>query len=180
MRRLRRSKKSLTIKTHRRAARAGDIPVKPVQRRDVDGNRRSAPIASGAERPSSEGPHRSSTTSRRSTTPRAASEGSSAIAKNLKMTVNGREFVVSRKSVSTLIEHLEPSPPDSAADYLRVVLETAIASDSRAPVKLLHNEERTLIEALRQLRRRRPLPDDLTPILYRNSKRRDGKVHRVP
>ena len=96
------------------------------------------------------------------------------------MTVNGREFVVSRKSVGTLIEHLEPSPPDSAADYLRVVLETAIASDSRAPVKLLHNEERTLIEALRQLRRRRPLPDDLTPILYRKSKRREGKVHRVP
>jgi hypothetical protein len=96
------------------------------------------------------------------------------------MTVNGREFVVSRKSVSTLIEHLEPSPPDSAADYLRVVLETAIASDSRAPVKLLHNEEQTLIEALRQLRRRRPLPDDLTPILYRKSKRREGKVHRVP
>jgi hypothetical protein len=96
------------------------------------------------------------------------------------MTVNGRDFVVSRKSASTLIEHLEPSPPDSAADYLRVVLETAIGTDSRAPVKLLHNEERTLIEALRQLRRHRPLPVDLTPILYRKSKRRKGKVHRVP
>jgi hypothetical protein len=106
--------------------------------------------------------------------------GASAIAKNLKMTVNGREFVVSGKSVRTLIEQLEPSPPDSAADYLRVVLETAIATDSRAPVKLLQNEERTLIEALRQLRRQRRVPDDLTPILYRKSKRREGKVHRVP
>jgi len=96
------------------------------------------------------------------------------------MTVNGRDFVVTRKSVSTLIEQLEASPPDSAGDYLRVVLETAIATDSRVPIKLLHNEERTLVEALRQLRRRRRLPDDLTPILYRNSKRRDGKVHRVP
>ena len=92
------------------------------------------------------------------------------------MTVNDRDFVVSRKSVSTLIEQLEPSAPDSAGDYLRVVLETAIATDSRAAVKLLHNEERTLIEALRQLRRRRRLPDDLTLILYRKSKRRDGKV----
>jgi hypothetical protein len=96
------------------------------------------------------------------------------------LTVNGRDFVVSRKSVSTLIEQLEPSPSDSAGDYLRVVLETAIATDSRARVKLLHNEERTLIEALRQLRRRRRLPDDLTSILYRKSKRRDGKVHGVP
>ena len=96
------------------------------------------------------------------------------------MTVNGRDFVVTRKSVSTLIEQLEASPRDSAGDYLRVVLETAIATDSRVPTKLLHNEERTLVEALRQLRRRRRLPDDLTPILYRNSKRRDGKVHRVP
>jgi hypothetical protein len=95
------------------------------------------------------------------------------------MTVNGRDFVVSRKSVSTLIEHLEPSPPDSAADYLRVVLETALATDSGAPVKLLQNEERTLTEALRQLRRRRPVPDDLTAILYRKSKRREGKVHPV-
>jgi hypothetical protein len=83
------------------------------------------------------------------------------------------------KSVSTLIEHLEPSPPDSAADYLRVVLETALATDSGAPVKLLQNEERTLTEALRQLRRRRPVPDDLTAILYRKSKRREGNLHRV-
>ena len=96
------------------------------------------------------------------------------------MTANGRDFVVSQKSVRTLIEQLELSPPDSAADYLRVVLETAIATESRAPVKLLRSEERTLIEALRQLRRRRPIPDDLTPILYRKSKRRARKVHHVP
>ena len=42
MRRLRRSKKSLTIKTHRRAGRGGDMPVKPVRLGDVDGDRRSA------------------------------------------------------------------------------------------------------------------------------------------
>jgi hypothetical protein len=42
MRRLRRSKKSLTIKTHRRAGRAGDMPDKPVRLHDVDGDRRSA------------------------------------------------------------------------------------------------------------------------------------------
>jgi hypothetical protein len=97
----------------------------------------------------------------------------------LKLTVKGRDFVVSRKSVGSLIEHLEPSPPDSAADYLRVVLETALATDSRASVMLLHNEERTLIENLRELRRRGRLPDDLTAILYRKSKRREGKVHPV-
>jgi len=96
------------------------------------------------------------------------------------VTVNGREFVVSRKSVGTLLAQLEPSPPDSAADYLRVVLETAIATDGSAPVKLLRNEERTLIEALRQLRRRRRVPDDLAPILYRKSKRRARKVHHLP
>jgi hypothetical protein len=95
------------------------------------------------------------------------------------MAVNGRDFLVSRKSVSTLIEQLEPSPPDSAADYLRVVLETAIATDRGAPLKLLQNEERTLIEALRQLRRHRRVPDDLTPVLYRKSKRREAKLHRV-
>ena len=87
------------------------------------------------------------------------------------MTINGRDFAVSVKSVGTLIEHLEPSPPDSAADYLRVVLETALAAEHRRPVELLHSEERTLIEALRQLRRRRRLPDDLTPILYRKGDR---------
>ena len=84
--------------------------------------------------------------------------------------------------VSAVLNQMNPvlQTYDSAADYLRVVLETAIETDSRAPVKLLHNEERTLIEALRQLRRRRPLPDDLTPILYRKSKRREGIVHRAP
>ena len=87
------------------------------------------------------------------------------------MTINGRDFVVSVKSVGMLIEHLEPSPPDSAADYLRVVLETALAAEHHRPVALLHNEERTLIEALRQLRRRRRVPDDLTPIVYRKADR---------
>lgn len=87
------------------------------------------------------------------------------------MTINGRNFVVSVKSVGMLIEHLEPSPPDSAADYLRVVLETALAAEQRRPVELLHNEERALIETLRQLRRGRRVPDDLTPILYRKANR---------
>jgi hypothetical protein len=97
VRRLRRSKKSLTIKTHRRAGRGGDMPVKPVRLGDGDGDlpsaatensRRAAEdekdalyhaemadclsavgdnnraVASGAGRPSSEGPRRSSVTSR--------------------------------------------------------------------------------------------------------------------
>ena len=82
------------------------------------------------------------------------------------MTVNDRGFTVSAKSVETLIKHLEPSPPDSAADYLRVILETALAAENRSPVELLGNEERTLVEALRELQRRRRLPKDLTRLLY--------------
>ena len=77
-----------------------------------------------------------------------------------------RDFTVSGKSVETLIKHLEPSPPDSAADYLRVVLETALAAEQRAPLALLDNEERTLVEALRELQRRRSLPKDLARLLY--------------
>jgi hypothetical protein len=74
VRRLRRSKNSLTIKTHRRAGRGGDMPVKPVLLCDVDGDRRSAATEntrraaederSERRRPSSEGPRRSSVTSR--------------------------------------------------------------------------------------------------------------------
>ena len=81
------------------------------------------------------------------------------------MTINERDFPVSAKSAELLIKQLEPSPPDSAADYLRVVLETWLAADPRQ-VELLDNEERTLVEALRQLQRRRSLPKDLTRLLH--------------
>ena len=82
------------------------------------------------------------------------------------MTIDERDFPVSAKSVELLIKQLEPSLPDSAADYLRVVLETSLTAEHRSPVELLDNEERTLVEALRQLQRRRRLPKDLTRVLY--------------
>ena len=82
------------------------------------------------------------------------------------MTINEREFTVSAKSAEMLVKELEPSPPDSAADYLRVVIETSLAAEHRAQVELLDNEERTLVEALRQLQRRRRLPKDLARLLH--------------
>ena len=82
------------------------------------------------------------------------------------MTINERDFTFSAKSAELLIKQLEPSPPDSAADYLRVVLETSLAAEHRSQVVLLDNEERTLVEALRQLQRRRRLPKDLTRLLH--------------
>ena len=88
------------------------------------------------------------------------------IAKKLSMTINERDFTVSPKSAELLIKQLEPSPPDSAADYLRVVLERWLAAEHGYQVHLLDNEERTLVEALRQLQRRRGLPKDLTRLLH--------------
>jgi hypothetical protein len=82
------------------------------------------------------------------------------------MTINERDFTVSPKSVELLIKELEPSLPDSAADYLRVVLETSLAAEHRFDVELLENEERTLVEALRQLQRRRRIPKDLARLLH--------------
>ena len=88
------------------------------------------------------------------------------MSKTVNIIIGGRDFTVSAKSAGTLIKHLETSPPDSAPDYLRVVLETAIAADHRSPVELLDNEERSLVEALRELQRRRRLPRDLTRLLH--------------
>ena len=82
------------------------------------------------------------------------------------MTINERDFTVSAKSVELLIKQLEPSLPDSAADYLRVVLETWLAAEHPRQVVLPDNEERTLVEALRQRQRRRGLPKDLTQLLH--------------
>ena len=82
------------------------------------------------------------------------------------MTINERDFTVSAKSAELLIKQLEPSPPDSAADYLRVVLETWLAAEHPRQVELPDNEERTLVEALRQLQRRRGLPKDLSQLLH--------------
>jgi hypothetical protein len=82
------------------------------------------------------------------------------------MTVNERDFKVSPKSAELLIKELEQSLPGSAADYLRVVLETSLAAEHRFHVELFDNEERTLVEALRQLQSRRRLPRDLARLLY--------------
>jgi hypothetical protein len=87
------------------------------------------------------------------------------IAKNLNMTVNERDFRVSPKSADLLIEELEILP-GSAADYLRVVLETSLAAEHGFDVEILDNEERTLVEALRQLQGRRRLPKDLARLLH--------------
>ena len=97
---------------------------------------------------------------------RADGAGPVLIAKKLSMTINERDFTVSAKSAELLIKQLEPSPPYSAADYLRVVLETGLAAEHRPQVELLDNEERTLVEALRGLQRRRDLPKDLTRLLH--------------
>ncbi len=82
------------------------------------------------------------------------------------MTIDERDFTVSAKSAELLIRQLEASPADSAPDYLRVVLETSLAAEHRSHVELPDNEERTLVEALRQLQRRRRLPKDLTRLLH--------------
>ena len=81
------------------------------------------------------------------------------------MTVNERDFRVSPKSADLLIKELEILP-GSAADYLRVVLETSLAAEHRFDVEILDNEERTLVEALRQLQGRRRLPKDLARLLH--------------
>ena len=92
--------------------------------------------------------------------------GTPAIAKKLYVTIGEQDFSVSAHSAELLIRQLELSPPDSAADYLRVVLETSLAAEHRPQVELLDNEERTLVEALRELQRRRRLPKDLTRLLH--------------